>query len=270
MPCAASRRWPGRPRRGSRGGGRGAAARRRARGGASCRRRGLPSASGCFRSWGHHRLGSARVRRRTMRRPRWVSSTRCWRCEWDGGAPAGPSEVGAVGVARGPPRRGLADRARDQRRGADGARGVGRRVGAGGGGALGPAHLGSALPVRGPGRARSRCGSRCCGWGAPCRRPRSASSRRATTGRPHERVRMTGTFGTLDRAEPVHRGPGAAGDAGPGRVPAGPRDGSPVAAVIAVLDRMDARIDPSTAGFAVGRPSGRGVDPGLAAAARRA
>ena len=32
-----------------------------------------------------------------------------------------------------------------------------------------------------------------------------------------------------------------------------------MAAPIAVLDRMDARIDPSTAGFAVGRPTNRGV-----------
>ena len=79
-------------------------------------------------------------------------------------------------------------------------------------------------------------------------------------GRSHERVRMTGTFGTLDRAEPVHRAPAPPEVPGAGRVPAGhAATASPLAAAIAVLDRLDARIDPSTAGFAVGRPTGRGV-----------
>jgi acyl-CoA thioesterase len=78
-------------------------------------------------------------------------------------------------------------------------------------------------------------------------------------GRPHERVRMTGTFGTLDRAEPVHRAPVPPSVPSPDECLPATRDSSPLAAVIAVLDRLDARIDPSTAGFAVGRPSGRGV-----------
>ena len=42
------------------------------------------------------------------------------------------------------------------------------------------------------------------------------------------------------------------------RLPAS-RDSSPQAQVIALLDRLDVRVDPATAGFAVGRPTGRGV-----------
>ena len=78
-------------------------------------------------------------------------------------------------------------------------------------------------------------------------------------GRLHERVRMTGTFGSLDRADPVHRAPTPPRVPGPEECLPATRDSSPVAAPIAVLDRMDARIDPSTAGFAVGRPTNRGV-----------
>lgn len=78
-------------------------------------------------------------------------------------------------------------------------------------------------------------------------------------GRAHERVRMTGTFGSLDRAEPVHRAPAPPEMPAPEQCLPARRDGSPVAQGIVLLDRMDARIDPSTAGFAVGRPTGRGV-----------
>ena len=82
---------------------------------------------------------------------------------------------------------------------------------------------------------------------------------RGDDGRPHERVRMTGTFGTLDRAEPVHRAPAPPQMPAPERVPAGPARRLAGRPGIVLLDRMDARIDPSTAGFAVGRPTGRGV-----------
>ena len=78
-------------------------------------------------------------------------------------------------------------------------------------------------------------------------------------GRPHERVRMVATYGTLDRADPVHRAPAPPHVPPPDECLPATRDSSPLAAVIAALDRLDARIDPSTAGFAVGRPSGRGV-----------
>ncbi len=78
-------------------------------------------------------------------------------------------------------------------------------------------------------------------------------------GRTHERVRLTGTFGSLDRAEPVHRAPAPPEVPHPDECVPARRESSPVAAAIAVLDRMDARIDPSTAGFARGRPTGRGV-----------
>jgi acyl-CoA thioesterase len=84
-------------------------------------------------------------------------------------------------------------------------------------------------------------------------------SQEGDDGRAHERVRMTGTFGSLDRAEPVHRAPSAPQVPSPDDCLPARRDASPVARGIVMLDRMDARIDPSTAGFAVGRPSGRGV-----------
>lgn len=82
---------------------------------------------------------------------------------------------------------------------------------------------------------------------------------RGDDGRPHERVRMTGTFGSLDRAEPVHRAPAPPRLPGPDDCLPVEREGSPLARAIAVLDRMDARLDPATAGFAAGRPTGRGV-----------
>ena len=78
-------------------------------------------------------------------------------------------------------------------------------------------------------------------------------------GRPHERVRMTGTFGSLDRAEPVHRAPAPPPMPEPDDCLAAERASSPIADAIVMLDRMDARVDPATAGFAVGRPTGRGV-----------
>jgi hypothetical protein len=78
-------------------------------------------------------------------------------------------------------------------------------------------------------------------------------------GRTHERVRMVATYGSLDRADPVHRAPAPPTVPPPDECLPATRDSSPLAAVIAVLDRLDARIDPSTAGFAVGRPTGRGV-----------
>lgn len=79
-------------------------------------------------------------------------------------------------------------------------------------------------------------------------------------GGPLERVRLTGTFGTLDRAEPVHRAPVPPPDMPePGVCVPARRDSSPVAAAIVMLDRLDVRVDPATIGFAVGRPSQRGV-----------
>lgn len=78
-------------------------------------------------------------------------------------------------------------------------------------------------------------------------------------GHAHERVRMVATYGTLDRTDPVHRAPAPPQVPPPDECLPATRDSSPLAAVIAVLDRLDARIDPSTAGFAAGRPSGRGV-----------
>jgi len=76
---------------------------------------------------------------------------------------------------------------------------------------------------------------------------------------PVERVRLVATFGDVTRTEPVHRTP-----APPPVPPAeeclpATRESSPAAAAITMLDRLDVRIDPSTAGFAVGRPSRKGV-----------
>lgn len=78
-------------------------------------------------------------------------------------------------------------------------------------------------------------------------------------GGPLERVRVTGTFGTLDRAEPVHRAPAPPAMPEPDACVPARRDSSPMAAPIALLDRLDVRVDPATIGFAVGRPTHRGV-----------
>lgn len=77
---------------------------------------------------------------------------------------------------------------------------------------------------------------------------------------PLERVRLTAAFGDATSAlEPAHRAPGPPEMPEPGGCAPARRDGSEVAAGIALLDRLDVRVDPSTAGFALGRPSGRGV-----------
>lgn len=74
-----------------------------------------------------------------------------------------------------------------------------------------------------------------------------------------ERVRVTGTFGSLDRAEPVHRAPAPPSMPDPDSCVPARRDSSPVATAIVMLDRLDVRVDPATIGFAVGKPSQRGV-----------
>lgn len=76
---------------------------------------------------------------------------------------------------------------------------------------------------------------------------------------PIERVRVTGTFGTLDRTEPVHRAPAPPPMPDPDTCVPARRESSPVASAIVMLDRLDVRVDPSTIGFAVGQPSRRGV-----------
>ena len=79
-------------------------------------------------------------------------------------------------------------------------------------------------------------------------------------GRRVERVRMTGTMGDAAlRLEPVHRAPSPVPMPDPQECLPASRDSSPQAQVIALLDRLDVRVDPATAGFAVGRPTGRGV-----------
>ena len=76
---------------------------------------------------------------------------------------------------------------------------------------------------------------------------------------PVERARLTAVLGHLERsAEPAHRAPAPPSMPPPeGCVPAR-RDGE-LSGAIALLDRLDVRVDPATAGFAVGRPSGRGA-----------
>ncbi len=178
--------------------------------------------------------------------------------EWDGGAPSGPAEVGAVGVGRGHLGEGWL---------------IGHAINGGVLMALGAAAAASGLTSVGHPDLLT--------WGAHflsaapagpvevrvevLRVGRTVSTaemrvvQRDDEGRAHERVRMTGTFGSLDRAEPVHRAPAPPSMPGPDECLPARRDGSPVAQGIVLLDRMDARIDPSTAGFAVGRPTGRGV-----------
>lgn len=74
-----------------------------------------------------------------------------------------------------------------------------------------------------------------------------------------ERVRLVGTFGDVGRTSPVRRSPAAPVVPPPEECLPARRDGSPVAQGIVMLDRLDVRVDPATAGFAVGRPSRRGV-----------
>ncbi len=75
-----------------------------------------------------------------------------------------------------------------------------------------------------------------------------------------ERARVTALLGDASVAlEPVHRGLEAPAMPPPESCVPARRDGSPLAAPIALLDRLDLRVDPATAGFAVGRPTGRGV-----------
>lgn len=97
------------------------------------------------------------------------------------------------------------------------------------------------------------------------RRGRSVSTAQvrllqAGDGGPVERVRLTATSGdAAARLEPVHRAPRPAGMPPPEECLPAARDSSPMARGVALLDRMDVRVDPATSGFAVGRPTGRGV-----------
>ncbi|HEU5241946.1 MAG TPA: thioesterase family protein [Ornithinibacter sp.] len=76
---------------------------------------------------------------------------------------------------------------------------------------------------------------------------------------PVERVRLVGTFGDVARLDPVHRAPAPPAVPGPAECLPATREASPAAAAITMLDRLDLRVDPSTAGFAVGQPTRRGV-----------
>lgn len=97
------------------------------------------------------------------------------------------------------------------------------------------------------------------------RRGRSLSTAQARIvqrdgdGRPVERVRVVGSFGDVSRTDPVHRAPPPPDLPGPEGCVAAERHSTPLAAAVAVLDRLDVRVDPASAGFAVGRPSGRGL-----------
>ena len=74
-----------------------------------------------------------------------------------------------------------------------------------------------------------------------------------------ERVRLVGTFGDVARLDPVHRAPAPPAVPGPDECLPATREAAPAAAAITMLDRLDLRVDPSTAGFAVGQPTRRGV-----------
>ena len=74
-----------------------------------------------------------------------------------------------------------------------------------------------------------------------------------------ERVRLVATLGDVARTDPVHRAPTPPTMPAPEECLPATRDASPAAAAIRMLDRLDVRIDPATAGFAVGRPTRQGV-----------
>jgi acyl-CoA thioesterase len=74
-----------------------------------------------------------------------------------------------------------------------------------------------------------------------------------------ERVRLVATFGDVRRTDPVHRAPTPPTLPPPEECQPATREASRAAAAIRMLDRLDVRIDPATAGFAVGRPARRGL-----------
>ncbi|MGG5259727.1 thioesterase family protein [Phycicoccus avicenniae] len=77
---------------------------------------------------------------------------------------------------------------------------------------------------------------------------------------PVERTRLTAVLGDASvSTEPVHRSPQPPPMPAPEQCVPARRDGGEMASAIALLDRLDLRVDPATAGFAVGRPTGRGV-----------
>jgi len=75
----------------------------------------------------------------------------------------------------------------------------------------------------------------------------------------HERVRMLGTVGDLGAmSEPVNRQQPAPALPGPDQcipLSMGPPE---IVSTIKIIDRLDARLDPATAGFGMGQPSGEG------------
>ena len=158
MPCAACRRWPGRPpERKPR------PRLRRSSHTASQRRSIVPATRTAVGQWmlrrhgAHHRVGPRTRLTHERRGCRWRSSTRCWRSR--GTAPP-PRRRWAPMAARAP-RRGLAHRARRQRRGAHGA---GTRAAAGLTASGHPdASRGARTSCRRRPPGRSRCTSRCCG-----------------------------------------------------------------------------------------------------------
>jgi acyl-CoA thioesterase len=75
-----------------------------------------------------------------------------------------------------------------------------------------------------------------------------------------ERMRMTATLGDVTvRTEPVHLGPDAPRIATPEECLPLRRETLEATREIAVLDRLDVRVDPTTSGVLEGRPSGAGV-----------
>ena len=78
-------------------------------------------------------------------------------------------------------------------------------------------------------------------------------------GGPVERVRLLASLGDASRTDPVNRSPRLPELPPPEACLPATRQSSPLAERITMLDRLDVRVDPSTAGFAVGRPSRRGV-----------
>ena len=78
-------------------------------------------------------------------------------------------------------------------------------------------------------------------------------------GGPVERVRLLASLGDASRTDPVHRSPQPPDPPRPEVCLPATRQSSPLAERITMLDRLDVRVDPSTAGFAVGQPSRRGV-----------
>ena len=126
--------------------------------------------------------------------------------------------------------------------------------------------------VRVPSRAGDACAPRCCARGRSMSTALGAPSCRPTaTAASVERIRALATYGDLGgaaRRRPHHRDRRRTSRR-PRMLSAARRAAVDFMEQAGLLERLDLRLDPACVGWAVGKPSGRGPHPGLAADGRR-